>query len=153
MKGELEATFIEKLRSFKYTIRADIRDRATLKKNFREKFEELDRVRLTDGEFLRLFDEISTADVFAAARTPGERNAFTRDDGTPLNYTLVDIKDWGKNAFERGSRMMSRGHANTSQALRRRIRHRINSMPRSRPRRRTVRSAISRGSTWNLTKR
>ena len=51
MKAELEATFIEKLRSLKYTIRADIRDRATLEKNFRENFEELNRVRLTDGEF------------------------------------------------------------------------------------------------------
>ena len=27
-------------------------------------------------------------------------NAFTRDDGTPLNYTLVNIKDWCKNTFE-----------------------------------------------------
>ena len=25
---------------------------------------------------------------------------FTRDDGTPLNYTLVNIKDWCKNTFE-----------------------------------------------------
>jgi type I restriction enzyme R subunit len=29
-----------------------------------------------------------------------ERNSFTRDDGTPLNYTLVNIKDWCKNRFE-----------------------------------------------------
>ena len=29
-----------------------------------------------------------------------ERNSFTRDDGTPLNYTLVNIKDWCKNTFE-----------------------------------------------------
>ena len=29
-----------------------------------------------------------------------EINAFTRDDGTPLNYTLVNIKDWCKNTFE-----------------------------------------------------
>jgi len=28
------------------------------------------------------------------------RNSFTRDDGTPLNYTLVNIKDWCKNTFE-----------------------------------------------------
>ena len=27
-------------------------------------------------------------------------NAFARDDGTPLNYTLVNIKDWCKNTFE-----------------------------------------------------
>ncbi|MGH9484356.1 MAG: type I restriction endonuclease subunit R, partial [Terriglobales bacterium] len=28
------------------------------------------------------------------------RNAFTRDDGTPLNYTLVNTNDWCKNTFE-----------------------------------------------------
>src|SRR6202035_5183824 len=28
------------------------------------------------------------------------REAFVRDDGTPLNYTLVNIKDWCKNHFE-----------------------------------------------------
>ena len=28
------------------------------------------------------------------------REAFIRDDGTPLNYTLVNIKDWCKNTFE-----------------------------------------------------
>jgi hypothetical protein len=28
------------------------------------------------------------------------RWSFTRDDGTPLNYTLVNIKDWCKNTFE-----------------------------------------------------
>jgi type I restriction enzyme R subunit len=39
-------------------------------------------------------------DVFTAARTLRERNSFTRDDGTPLNYTLVNIKDWCKNSFE-----------------------------------------------------
>jgi len=29
-----------------------------------------------------------------------ERNAFTRDGDTPLNYPLVNIKNWCKNAFE-----------------------------------------------------
>jgi type I restriction enzyme R subunit len=57
-------------------------------------------VHLTDKEFRRLLDEIITADVFAAARTLRDRNSFTRDDGTPLNYTLVNIKDWCKNTFE-----------------------------------------------------
>ena len=27
-------------------------------------------------------------------------NSFERDDGTPLNYTLVNIRDWCKNTFE-----------------------------------------------------
>lgn len=97
---QIEYGFIGKLQNLKYEYRADIRDRASLERNFREKFEALNRVHLTDGEFARLLDDIVTPDVFAAARTLRDRNAFTRDDGTPLNYTLVNIKDWCKNTFE-----------------------------------------------------
>ncbi len=97
---KIEQSFIDKLAELKCTCREDIRDRAALERNFREKFEALNRVRLTDGEFPRLLDEIITPDVFTAARTLRERNSFTRDDGTPLNYTLVNIKDWCKNTFE-----------------------------------------------------
>lgn len=96
----IEHSFIGKLQSLKYEYRQDIRDRAALEQNFREKFEALNRVRLTDGEFSRLLEEIVTPDVFTAARTLRERNSFTRDDGTPLNYTLVNIKEWCKNSFE-----------------------------------------------------
>ena len=97
---QLEDNLIEKLQALKYEYRPDIRDRAAIEKNFREKFEGLNRVRLTDAEFARLLDEIITPDVFEAARTVRSINAFTRDDGTPLNYTLVNIKDWCKNHFE-----------------------------------------------------
>src|SRR5690242_19648302 len=97
---EIEQELIEKLRDLKYACRPDIRDRAALERNFREKFQALNRVELTDGEFQRLLDEIITADVFTAARTLRGTNSFTRDDGTPLNYTLVNIKDWCKNSFE-----------------------------------------------------
>src|SRR6185503_20735642 len=90
---ELEQKLIEKLLTLKYEHRIDIRDRASLEQNFREKFQALNRVQLTDGEFNRLLEEIITPDVFTAARTVRERNSFTRDDGTPLNYTLVNIKD------------------------------------------------------------
>jgi type I restriction enzyme R subunit len=55
---DLEQPFIEKLR-----------DRAALEKNFRGKFEALNRVKLTDGEFQRLLEEIITRDVFAASQT------------------------------------------------------------------------------------
>ena len=58
------------------------------------------RVHLTDGEFERLLDEIITSDVFAAAKALRAMETFERDDGTPLNYTLVNIKDWCKNTFE-----------------------------------------------------
>lgn len=97
---DLEEDLVAKLRDLKYEYRPEIRDRASLEANFRRKFEQLNRVTLTDGEFQRLLDEIVTPDVFTAARTLRERNNFTRDDGTPLNYTLVNIRDWCKNSFE-----------------------------------------------------
>lgn len=97
---DLEEELVAKLCDLKYEYRSDIRDRAKLEENFRKKFEQLNRVTLTDGEFQRLLDEIVTPDVFAAARILRERNNFTRDDGTPLNYTLVNIRDWCKNSFE-----------------------------------------------------
>ena len=99
-EDHIEYGFIGKLQSLKYEYREDIRDRAALEKNFRDKFETLNRVTLTDGEFSRLLEEIITPDVFTASRTLRERNSFTRDDGTPLNFTLANIKDWCKNTFE-----------------------------------------------------
>ena len=71
-----------------------------MEKNFRDKFQALNHVRLTDGEFQRLQDEIVNRDVFIAAHTLRNRNAFTRDDGTPLNNTLLNLADWCKNTFE-----------------------------------------------------
>jgi type I restriction enzyme R subunit len=96
----LEAELLAKLRDLKYEHRTDIRDRAALEKNFREKFQALNHVTFTDAEFSRLLDEIVSPDVFTASKTLRGINSFTRDDGTPLNYTLVNIKDWCKNTFE-----------------------------------------------------
>ena len=96
----IEYGFIGTLQNLKYDYRDDIRDRAALEKNFRQKFEALHRVHLTDAEFARLLEEIVSPDVFTAARTLRSINAFTRDDGTPLNYSLVNLKDWCKNSFE-----------------------------------------------------
>ncbi|MEY4167955.1 MAG: hypothetical protein RIR52_1779, partial [Acidobacteriota bacterium] len=97
---QIEQSLIQKLSDLKYVYRPDITDRAALERNFRDKFEELNRVRLTDAEFARLLDEIVTPDVFTAAKTLRNINSFTRDDGTPLNYMLVNIRDWCKNHFE-----------------------------------------------------
>jgi type I restriction enzyme R subunit len=97
---QIEQALIEKMGDLKYTYRPDITDRDLLERNFREKFEALNRVNLTEGEFQRLLEEIISPDAFTAARTLRERNSFTREDGTPLNYTLVNIKDWCKNTFE-----------------------------------------------------
>jgi type I restriction enzyme, R subunit len=96
----IERDLIAKLEDLKYTYRHDIRDRTALEKNFRERFEALNCVHLTDAEFQRLLEQITTPDVFAAAHTLREYNSFERDDGTPLNFTLVNIRDWCKNSFE-----------------------------------------------------
>lgn len=97
---DIEYGFVGLLQGLKYTYRKDIRDRQTLEQNFRQKFEALNRVNLTDSEFARLREEIINADVFAAAKMLRERNTFQREDGTPLQYTLVNIKDWCKNDYE-----------------------------------------------------
>ena len=97
---EIETILIDKLVDLKYVYRSDIRDRSALERNFRQKFEELNRVRLSDKEFSRLLDQIVSPDVFTTARILREQHSFERDDGTPLFYTLVNIKDWCKNSFE-----------------------------------------------------
>lgn len=99
-ENQIEQDLITKLGDLKYSYRPDIRDRDALEANFRTKFEALNRVRLTDSEFHRLLDSIATPDVYNAAQTLRNINSFERDDGTPLNYTLVNIRDWCKNDFE-----------------------------------------------------
>jgi len=99
-ENEIEQKLIKKLQDLKYTYRDDIRDKSALEHNFRQKFEALNRVHLTDAEFARLRDEIITADVFIAAQALREKGKFAREDGTPLEYMLVNIRDWCKNEFE-----------------------------------------------------
>ncbi len=99
-EAQIEELFIKKLEELKYSYRKDICDRNSLEQNFREKFEALNRVKLTENEFERLKAEIITPDVFAASKVLRGRNYFQREDGTPLHYTLVNIKDWCKNEYE-----------------------------------------------------
>lgn len=99
-ENDIEQGLIKKLEDLKYSYRPDIRDKAALERNFRQKFEMLNHVRLTDAEFARLRDEIINADVFQAAKTLREYGYFQREDGTPLHYMLVNLKDWCKNDFE-----------------------------------------------------
>lgn len=99
-ENQIELNLIEQLKGLKYIYRPDIVDRKTLEQNFKEKFEELNRIHLTENEFLRLREEIIKPDVFAASKLLRERQYFQREDGTPLHYTLVNIKDWCKNDFE-----------------------------------------------------
>ncbi len=101
LESQLENIFIQKLSSdLKYVYREDIHDRDSLECNFREKFQTLNRCHLTDNEFNRLLEEITDSDVFASSKKLRERNTFIREDGTPLQYMLVNIKDWCKNDYE-----------------------------------------------------
>ncbi len=95
-----EENLIKQLVDLKYVYRPDIIDRNTLEQNFKTKFEELNRVRLSESEFLRLREDIIKSDVFEASKFLREKQYFLREDGTPLHYTLVNIKDWCKNDFE-----------------------------------------------------
>ena len=97
---QIEENLIERLQGLKYVYRPDIVDRQTLEHNFKTKFEVLNRVHLTDSEFLRLRQQIITPDVFAASKMLRETNYFQREDGTPLHFTLVNLKDWCKNDYE-----------------------------------------------------
>ncbi|MFN6064858.1 MAG: DEAD/DEAH box helicase family protein, partial [Bacteroidota bacterium] len=99
-ENHIEINLIEQLKGLKYIYRPDIVDRKTLEQNFKTKFESLNRVRLSDNEFLRLREEIIQPDVYKASKLLRERQYFQREDGTPLHYTLVNIKDWCKNDFE-----------------------------------------------------
>ncbi len=97
---QIEQNLISKLKDLKYCFRDDIRDKYSLEQNFRKKFEALNKISLTDAEFKRLLDEIITGDVFSTSQALREKGKFTREDGTPLEYTLVNIRDWCKNDFE-----------------------------------------------------
>jgi type I restriction enzyme R subunit len=88
-EADIEYGLVGKLQYLKYTYRPDIRDRSALELNFRQKFELLNSVKLTDAEFDKLLIEIINPDVFKAANHVRKRNTSIREDDTPLHYTLV----------------------------------------------------------------
>lgn len=100
LEKQIEDIFIEELKRANYVYRDDIHDRRTLEDNFREKFNKLNHVNLLDVEFRRLLEQITTPDVFEASRMLRERETFIREDGIPLQYSLVNTKDWCKNDYE-----------------------------------------------------
>jgi len=69
---DLEQRFIEKLCSLKYEYCPDICDRAALEKNFRERFQTLNHVNLTDSEFSRLLEEI----IILREQNPAKKPVF-----------------------------------------------------------------------------
>ena len=99
-EADIEYGFVGKLQDLKYTYRKDIRTKDALELNFRQKFEALNKVKLTDTEFDKLLTEIINPDVFKTSSRLRKKSTFIREDDTPLHYTLVNIKDWCKNDFE-----------------------------------------------------
>ena len=99
-EAQLEQQFLEKLQEMKYTYRSDIRNLDALEKNFRQKFERLNFVSLSDDEFRKLLQENITSDVFTASKRLREKQTFMRNDGTTFDYSLVNLRDWCKNDYE-----------------------------------------------------
>ena len=56
-EAQLEQQFLDKLQELKYTYRSDIRDLDALEKNFRQKFERLNFVSLSDALYHELSKE------------------------------------------------------------------------------------------------
>ncbi len=99
-EAQLEQQFLDKLQELKYTYRSDIHDLESLEKNFRQKFERLNFVSLSDDEFSKLLQENVSADVFTVSKRLRERQTFMRNDGTTFDYSLVNLRDWCKNDYE-----------------------------------------------------
>ena len=90
---DLDGPLVSKLSALGFDRRPDIRDRAALKADFREKFQALNRVALTDGEFRRLLLENVSPDVYETARSFRSWNAFVRAGCTPLDCAFVNFRD------------------------------------------------------------
>ena len=99
-ESQIEQHFIRHLEGLGYVYRKDIKDRASLEQNFRNKFEALNQVQLTDGEFERLMEKIVRADVYEASKTLRDKVEVVHDDGTTRFYPLVNLQNWCKNDYE-----------------------------------------------------
>ena len=99
-ESQIEQHFIRHLEGLGYVYRKDIKDRASLEQNFRNKFEALNQVQLTDGEFERLMGNIVSSDVYKASKTLRDKVEVIHDDGTTQFYPLVNLQNWCKNDYE-----------------------------------------------------
>ncbi len=80
-ENTIENNFIDKLEELKYTYRPDIRDKDTLELNFRQKFQELNKVNLTDNEFSRLLEQIISPNIFKSSKLLRQINHFESSRG------------------------------------------------------------------------
>ena len=99
-ESQIEQHFIRHLEGLGYKYCKDIKDRASLEQNFRNKFEALNNVRLTDGEFERLMGNIISSDVYKASKKLRDKVEVVHDDGTTRFYPLVNLQNWCKNDYE-----------------------------------------------------
>ena len=99
-ESQIEQHFIRHLEGLGYKYCKDIKDQTSLEANFRNKFEALNNVRLTDGEFERLMEKIVRADVYEASKTLRDKVEVIHDDGTTRFYPLVNLQNWCKNDYE-----------------------------------------------------
>lgn len=99
-ESQIEQHFIRHLEGLGYKYCKDIKNQASLEANFRNKFEALNNVRLTDGEFKRLMDNIVSSDVYKASKTLRDKVEVVHDDGTTQFYPLVNLQNWCKNDYE-----------------------------------------------------
>ena len=61
---DIENNLINKLQKLGYTYRPDIKTYEKLTQNFREKFQNLNNIQLTDKEFSRFLNTIITPNIF-----------------------------------------------------------------------------------------
>lgn len=99
-ESQIEQHFIRHLEGLGYKYCKDIKDQTSLEANFRNKFEALNNVRLTDGEFERLMENIVSSDVYKASKTLRDKVEVVHDDGTTRFYPLVNLQNWCKNDYE-----------------------------------------------------
>lgn len=99
-EAEIETQFIDQLVKQGYIYRDDIKDRYDLEENFRNHFNKLNRVNLSNKEFANLKASIIKDDIFDVSKILRAENYMEREDGIPLFYSLVNKKDWCKNEFE-----------------------------------------------------
>ena len=110
-ESQIEKAFIQKLIDLGYAYRPDIRDREALERNFRQKFDALNKVQLSDREFTLLLEDITTPDVFAASKILRNKGTLIRDDNTSLDYQLLNLTDWCKNDYEVISQLRMNTHS------------------------------------------
>ena len=99
-ESQIEQHFIRHLEGLGYKYCKDIKNQTSLEENFRNKFEALNNVRLTDGEFERLMGNIVSSDVYKASKTLRDKVEVIHDDGTTQFYPLVNLQNWCKNDYE-----------------------------------------------------